>query len=296
MRVDDGSTQAEQASGVRTGERRDVSRLGIPCPGEPLHRVRTPGGLVALPAIRDRCEVGTVALDEEPVVGDEREERVVGPFLERDDAAEGDVPAGGEGIAGECVRSREAVEHSADPGPTGLTDHCRGVVLGLAGVDDDRAPGLLRDGELVGEGAALERPGRVVVVVVETAFPDGDGAIGHRGSDRGGVLSGVVSGRIVRMHAGCPPDDTRMRRSDGTGPCRRLQGLPDADDAIPARVPEPLEHTLPVTVELRAGEVRVRIDPVRGGQAFCAAARECGVASDSRGYFFSIQSNNGDAT
>lgn len=55
-----------------------------------------------------------------------------------------------------------------------LTDHNARIVLGLAGVDDERLPRLSSEVDLGGEGVALAFAGRVVVMVIEATFPDGN--------------------------------------------------------------------------------------------------------------------------
>ncbi len=51
-------------------------------------------------------------------------------------------------------------------------EHRRYVVVGLAGVHDDRLPNLAGERELSLEGATLRVPRRVVVMVIEPGFPE----------------------------------------------------------------------------------------------------------------------------
>ena len=216
-------------------------------------------------------------------------------------------PAARSGL-GQGVRSREAVEHAADPRVARLADHRRGVVLRLPGVDDHGAAGLARQRELVGEGATLLRARRVVVVVVEAALADGHRALRDECAQPIEVTGRVVSGGVVRMHAGRPPDEPRMGRRDATCALGGLEGLADADDPLPARVAHARDHGVAVRVELLGREVGVRVDPgrrrrrraparsTRRGPGSCDATnglgpggRGVGAAVFTRGYRFSIQ-------
>src|ERR1019366_988951 len=171
--------KTEETCGIRDGEFSDGLWRRPACRGDALDRAGDPRRLVALSAIRNWREIWRVGFHQQTVVGNESQQVVVDPLLECDDAAERNVPSRFEGRVGEGMRARKAVQDAADARSAGLAYHRCGIVLGLARVHDDRASSLARERELRGEGAALERARRVVVVVVEPALANGDGSPLH---------------------------------------------------------------------------------------------------------------------
>ena len=91
------------------------------------------------------------------------------------------------------------------PLPCFFLEDCGDVVVGLAGVDDERQAGLARGRDVAAEAGRLRR---VVagVVVVEPGLADGDAArmLGEP-HEIGGRDLGLLM-RVVRMRADAAPD------------------------------------------------------------------------------------------
>jgi hypothetical protein len=138
--------------------------------------MRDPGRLVALPAKRDWCQIRRVGFHEEPILRDEAKKLVVCPLLERHDAAEGDVPTSVDRERSEGMSTRVAMQYASDSGRACVTNDCPRIVLGVPRVHNDWSLGLSGKLNLCGERVSLGLTGRVVVMVVETAFADGDSA------------------------------------------------------------------------------------------------------------------------
>lgn len=95
--------------------------------------------------------------------------------LERDDSRQRDEEAEVEALAGKVGRSREAVEDAADaPFPDGGGQDFGRVFLRVAGMDDERQPGLPRGLDMRFEAIALRMAVRLVVIIIEPALADGD--------------------------------------------------------------------------------------------------------------------------
>src|SRR5690242_10473722 len=226
-----GVHEVEQPPRVGGNGERKRRRVDAAGGGEAGYGVRDPRGLVALPAIGDRREIGGVGLGENAIVRHEAQQLVVRPLPEGDDAAERDVPSGIECHSGEFVAPRVAVEHSADPLQAGFAHHRHRVGLRLARVDDDGDAVRAREGELRGECGALAIARRVIVVIVEPTLADRDCTEGELGADRGVVVPRVEGGRVVRMNPGGVPDEAGMPGGDGAGTGRGGDRLADADDS-----------------------------------------------------------------
>ena len=130
----------EQAREVAPGPRA-TSSSGVPAqrgdlPGH-LHHERR---LVALAPVRRRGQERRVGLHEQPVEGD-----LAGHLLddlgagEGHDAGEGEVEPQGEGPLGQLVAAREAVDDTSDLAGAFFLQEGRRLLVGLPGVDDDRA-------------------------------------------------------------------------------------------------------------------------------------------------------------
>lgn len=245
--------------------------------------MRDPGRLVPLTAIGNGGEVWGVRLDEKPVFRHEREEMVISPFLERDNSAEGDVPAGRERFVRERVRSRVTVKHALHTGGSSLTDHRAGVVLGVAGVNDERTIELVSQGQLRGERRALAVARRVVIVVVEAALADGNRTTGDELFNAWNVTPGVERGRVVRMYSGGVENEARMGAGDPRSTGGRFERLADADDSLRARFAGASDYRVAVAFEGRVREVGVAVD------------EDC-LPSVRRGHFRSIHRRIGAAT
>ena len=149
-------------------------QLGVGQPaalGDEARGVGDVGGPVALLAHDLRRQVRGVGLDEQAV-----ERGAFGRFGEvlrlgvGDVAGERDPPAVLEALL-EAGGHREAVQdHLEALGLLG--EPLDRVVLGRAGVDDQRLAGLVRELDLRGERSLLVRAGRVVAEVVEAGLAD----------------------------------------------------------------------------------------------------------------------------
>jgi hypothetical protein len=78
----------------------------------------------------------------------------------------------------------------------------------------DWKPAFLRDAKLFRKRAALVEPGRVVVVVIETAFTDCNCSPGDMVAKLWRVARWIETFCIVRMNAGGVPDKAAIRVSD----------------------------------------------------------------------------------
>ena len=104
---------------------------------------------------------------------------------------------------------------------TALRQDLGGIVLGVAGVDDERQAGLARGLDMRLEALALRRAVGLVVIIIEPALADGDharmvGALDQRGGAKVGMGVG-----LVRMDADAGPDI--------------VMALGDGDDVAPIR-------------------------------------------------------------
>jgi hypothetical protein len=127
--------------------------------------------LVALAPVWHRGEVGGVGLDEQAISRAGGQSIVHRPVLEGDHAAEGKVRTDGEARFEHADPRAERVQHDSARDPA---EHRGHIGVGVARVDDGRLPALGCKAELGLEGAALERPGRVIVVVIETDLAERD--------------------------------------------------------------------------------------------------------------------------
>ena len=166
------------------------------------------GRLAGLAAMRDRGEEGRVGFDQQPVLrnGLSHVLQVAG-VLEGHDPAQRDVEAEVERGSGELGASGEAMEHPADaPFPRRFGEDRRGIVLGVAGVDDQRQAGGPRRLDMRGEALALRGAVGLVVIIIEPALADRDDARVRRGLDqRRGAEIGMGVG-LVRMDPDAGPD------------------------------------------------------------------------------------------
>jgi hypothetical protein len=204
--------QPEQALGVPGDLLANRDGVRPPCRGEARDREADVRGLVALPAVWDGRQIRRVGFGEETIGGNEPDERVVGPLAEGYDAAEGDVPAGGERLLGERVGPGVGVEHADHACGCCVGDERPGVLFGLARMHDDGAMRLGRQLDLAGEGVELPLSRGVVVMVVEAALTHCDGAAIERRSYAGEVARSVEVRRVVWVHAGGMKDEARVPR------------------------------------------------------------------------------------
>jgi hypothetical protein len=109
-----------------------------------------------------------------------------------------------------------------------FADHRPRVILCIAGVDNDRLAGFLREGELLSERTALLESRRIVIVVVETAFADRDGTTRDEIAKCAGIMKWIEPARIVRMNPRGMPDESAIRFGD------RLRCASGAEDILGA--------------------------------------------------------------
>jgi hypothetical protein len=107
--------------------------------------VGNPRRLVPLPAKRHWGKKRRVRFDEQPVLGNESQERIVSPLLERYDSAKGDVPPRFERELRQRMAPRVAMEHSPNPSDTCFADDCARIILGVPRVYDHRPLRLGRE-------------------------------------------------------------------------------------------------------------------------------------------------------
>jgi hypothetical protein len=114
------------------------------------------GGLVALPAMRNRREIGAVGLDEQAVQRHEgRHLLELGGARKGHDSGQRQVVSGVQDAPGGGRVAGEAVEDHRDVPGLLLRENRERVVLGLARVDDDRQAALPRQRDLGAEHGVL---------------------------------------------------------------------------------------------------------------------------------------------
>lgn len=162
----------------------------------------------------DGREIRCVRFREQPVVGDEAQQLDVVPLAERHDPAERHVPAEVDGLLRQLVRSGIAMQNPSHRLRGRLGDHCARVILSIAGVYDNRQSRFPCKLELAGKSVPLLAPRGIVVVIVEAAFTNRDSTVRENIAERVQMLKRIEADRVVRMNAGCVPDETRIRFRD----------------------------------------------------------------------------------
>src|SRR6185503_7895378 len=92
--------------------------------------------------------------------------------------------------------------------------HLTGVGFGLSRVHDDGLSRVTRQGQLCGECPTLLVARRMIVVVIEAAFSDGDGPSDEQLGNRGRVRQWIERRGVVRMNPGSEPDEVRVTDGD----------------------------------------------------------------------------------
>ena len=103
-----------------------------------------------------------------------------------------------------------AMQYTLDSGPVRVNNDCARILFGVPGVHDDRPLRLGGKRNLCGEGVSLSPAGRVVVVVVETAFADGDSASIEQLAQLRNVAARIKPCGIVRVDASRRENETRI--------------------------------------------------------------------------------------
>ena len=174
------------------------------------------------------------------------------------------------------------MENTDDFG-AGVTDHIPGIVLGIPGVNDDWTSHFRGERQLRRERGPLCRTWRVVVMIIEAAFPDGDRARSEMPANRGNVAGGIESSRIMGVNTSRREDEPAVGRGELRGEIRCFQRLANAHDRLRARVAGARDYRVAVAGERRVREVGVAVD-------------EDGRVPVLRGHFRSIQRSTGAAT
>ncbi len=137
-----------------------------------VHDVRR---LVGLSALRDRREIRAVRLHEDSVERCPLRNVLDGErSLERDDAREREIEAEVQGARRERAIFAEAMDDAADVGGTFAFEDLERVGRGATRVNHDRLLHVAREVNQARERLSLYVARRVVVVVVESDFADGD--------------------------------------------------------------------------------------------------------------------------
>ncbi len=234
-------------------------------------------------------QIRRVRLGKNAIPGHESEQIVIVPLLECDDAAEGDVPAGGNRGLGESARSGEAVKDPDHADGACFRHHRTSVVFRIAGVNDHGTSELAGERHLLGKCAPLLEARGVVIVVVETALSDRYCSSSHKIRQPGNVAGRVEARSIVRVYARGVGDVAGIARGKSSCVTRGGEDIPlaaaraDADDRPGTGEARPLDYRVAVAGERRVGEVRVAVDEVWNAVVL-------------RGHLRSIQRSTGLAT
>ncbi len=141
--------------------------------------------------MRDWSQVGGVRLDQDSVIGNCTDGVIPCPVPERDDTAEGDVPAGVQRDPRQVDATGVAVQHADDVFPARLAHHRHRVLISVSCVDDDGTGISLRQFELHRERTPLLIARRIVIVIIETAFANRDCAGIEKTFERRYILARV---------------------------------------------------------------------------------------------------------
>ena len=175
------------------------------------------------------------------------------------------------------------MHHTEDPSLLSLSEKRSSIVFRISGVNNNGHLHFGGDRYLGGKRRALGFSRGIVVVVVEPALSDSDGAAKKLAKSRDIALL-VESSRVMGMNTGSREDDPRVFGGACCRENRHLERLPDADDSRRARIPGAGDYRVAVAVERRVCEVGVAVDEV-----FC---RE----PVWRGHLRSIHRSTGAAT
>ena len=135
----------------------------------------------------------------------------------------------------------------------------RDIVIGVAGMDDERQPGLARRRDMADEALALHITRGVVVVVVEPGLADGDhlrlrGDGDEIGGRHVGFLGGVVGMRADRTVDAVVAIGQRLQRRKSPDPGRdRHHGLDPGGTS-------PVDDRIPIRFEIGEIEMAVAVD------------------------------------
>jgi len=134
------------------------------------------------------------------------------------------------------------------------------VVFGFAGVNNDWTVKRCGESELVGKGRTLPLARRVVIMIVQSTFADGDGARRDRGLDPFAVCGRLVGCGVMRVHAGSAGNECGVSIGQRARTGRGVPRFPDANQSDRASSNGCLDDPLPISVECTVGEVGVAVD------------------------------------
>jgi len=164
-----------------------------------------------------------------------------------------------------------------------VADERPSIILGVPRMDDNGLLQLGRQRDLSAERGALRFSRRIVVVVVEAALTDRDGAASQELPKPGNVALLIESGRIMGMDTGGREHKARILRRAFSRESRHVGRLSDANDGRRARIAGAGDYRVAVAVERRVREVGVAVDEVWRAPVW-------------RGHLRSIQRSTGAAT
>jgi len=115
------------------------------------------------------------------------------------------------------VRPRVAVEDAAHTGFACFRDGVPRVVLRLAGVNHHRPSLFGGEGDLRGKSRQLRATRRIIVVIVEPAFPDRDRAVPQIAPQCRYVSGRIECSGVVRVHSRRAEHETTVVRGEAGG-------------------------------------------------------------------------------
>jgi hypothetical protein len=153
--------------------------------------------------VRDRGEERRIGLDQQPL----RRQRLrrflqVLRVPEGDDSRDGDEETEIERLAGEIGAGGEAMDDAGErPLPHLLGQDPRRILFRVAGMDDQRQPGLPRGADMGAEAGALPLAIAMIVIIIEAALADRHDARVPRLLDQGFGLDVGMGVGVVRVDA-----------------------------------------------------------------------------------------------
>jgi hypothetical protein len=134
------------------------------------------------------------------------------------------------------------------------------IILGVTGVHNQRPLRLGTERYLCRKCRALRFTGRIVVMVVETAFADGDSTAVDQLAESRDVTRRVKASCVVGVYSGGREDEPRILSRACGGDRRRIERFPDTDDRQSARIAGASDYLAAVAGERRVREVGVAVD------------------------------------
>jgi hypothetical protein len=152
------------------------------------------------------------------------------------------------------------MQDTADAVASGVDDHRPRVCFSVARVDDDSDVEFPRELQLCRERRPLPVTRRMVVVVVETAFTDGNRTAEQMLADRLDIARGVKRRCIVRVNTRRERDEPGMLGSDGSGSLGGPERFPDAHNTQEAGSPRAGDDVGTIPIEGGIGQMCVAVD------------------------------------